>query len=45
MKRNTIIHGDCLEHLRGIPDESVDVTFADPALQLKEEIQFLSRQS
>ncbi len=35
MKLNTIIHGDCLEHLREIPDESVDVAFADPPFNLK----------
>lgn len=35
MKLNTILHGDCLEHLQDIPDESVDITFADPPFNLK----------
>ncbi len=34
MRLNTILHGDCLEHLREIPDESVDVAFADPPFNL-----------
>jgi site-specific DNA-methyltransferase (adenine-specific) len=29
-----IIHGDCLKALRAIPDESVDMTFADPPFNL-----------
>ena len=32
---NQIIQGDCLRTLRGIPDNSVDVTFADPPFNLK----------
>ncbi len=32
---NQISHADCLEYLSGIPDESVDVTFADPPFNLK----------
>lgn len=32
---NRIIHGDCLELFRQIPDNSVDVTFADPPFNLK----------
>lgn len=32
---NDIIHGDCLEVMQGIPDDSVDVTFADPPFNLK----------
>jgi site-specific DNA-methyltransferase (adenine-specific) len=32
---NQIIQGDCLEVLREIPDNSVDVTFADPPFNLK----------
>lgn len=32
---NQIAHADCLEYLRDIPDESVDVTFADPPFNLK----------
>ncbi len=32
---NTIEHADCLEYLRALPDESVDVTFADPPFNLK----------
>lgn len=32
---NKIIKGDCLEIMRKIPDNSVDVTFADPPFNLK----------
>jgi len=32
---NTIVQGDCLEILKNIPDDSVDVTFADPPFNLK----------
>ncbi len=32
---NKIIQGDCLEIMRMIPDNSVDVTFADPPFNLK----------
>jgi site-specific DNA-methyltransferase (adenine-specific) len=32
---NKIIQGDCLEVMRKIPDNSVDVTFADPPFNLK----------
>ncbi len=32
---NTVVHGDCLEIMRQIPDDSVDVTFADPPFNLK----------
>jgi site-specific DNA-methyltransferase (adenine-specific) len=32
---NDIHHGDCLELFKQIPDESVDVTFADPPFNLK----------
>ncbi len=32
---NKIISGDCLEVLENIPDNSVDVTFADPPFNLK----------
>ena len=32
---NKIICGDCLEVMRGVPDESVDVTFADPPFNLR----------
>ena len=35
MNLNTITHADCLDYLRNIPDESVDVTFADPPFNLK----------
>ena len=30
-----IVHGDCLEIMRDIPDNSVDITFADPPFNLK----------
>lgn len=32
---NKAIQGDCLEIMRQIPDDSVDVTFADPPFNLK----------
>ena len=32
---NKAIQGDCLEVMRKIPDNSVDVTFADPPFNLK----------
>lgn len=32
---NNIIQGDCLELLKNMPDNSVDVTFADPPFNLK----------
>lgn len=35
---NRIVQGDCLEVLREIPDNSVDVTFADPPFNLKKNI-------
>ncbi|MBI4685168.1 MAG: site-specific DNA-methyltransferase [Nitrospirae bacterium] len=34
MNLNAILHGDCLEILRTIPDNSVDMTFADPPFNL-----------
>jgi modification methylase len=37
LPRNTILAGDCIEVMRGLPDNSVDLVFADPPynLQLK----------
>jgi site-specific DNA-methyltransferase (adenine-specific) len=32
---NKVVQGDCLEIMRQIPDNSVDVTFADPPFNLK----------
>ena len=32
---NRIIRGDCLEIMKNIPDNSVDITFADPTFNLK----------
>lgn len=32
---NQIIHGDCLELLKEIPDNTIDMTFADPPFNLK----------
>jgi len=32
---NTIIHGDCLEVLRNLPDNSIDLIFADPPYNLQ----------
>jgi site-specific DNA-methyltransferase (adenine-specific) len=34
---NKIVQGDCLENLRKIPDNSIDVTFADPPFNLKKQ--------
>jgi len=34
MNLNVILHGDCLEILRTIPSNSVDMTFADPPFNL-----------
>ena len=31
---NTIKQGDCLALFKGIPDDSVDITFADPPFNL-----------
>tara|TARA_B100001093_G_scaffold463817_1_gene480180 strand:+ start:1420 stop:2499 length:1080 start_codon:yes stop_codon:yes gene_type:complete len=40
METNRIIHGDCVEVLKSMPNESVDLIFADPPynLQLKKEL-------
>ena len=32
---NKVIQGDCLEVMKKIPNNSVDVTFADPPFNLK----------
>lgn len=32
---NTVVQGDCLDIMKKIPDNSVDVTFADPPFNLK----------
>jgi len=32
---NQVIQGDCLEVMKNIPDNSVDITFADPPFNLK----------
>lgn len=32
---NRVIHGDCIEHLKKIPNETVDVIFADPPYNLQ----------
>ena len=34
-KMDVILHGDCIAHLRKIPDESVDLVFADPPYNLQ----------
>ena len=33
--RNTILHGDCLEHMAKLPPECVDLVFADPPYNLQ----------
>jgi site-specific DNA-methyltransferase (adenine-specific) len=35
MNFDVLIHGDCLEELKKIPDNTVDMTFADPPFNLK----------
>ena len=37
---NTILHGNCIEEMRKLPEKSVDLIFADPPynLQLKQEL-------
>jgi DNA modification methylase len=32
---NTIVQGDCIEHLKNLPDNSVDLIFADPPYNLQ----------
>jgi site-specific DNA-methyltransferase (adenine-specific)/modification methylase len=32
---NTILHGDCVDHLRALPDRCVDLVFADPPYNLQ----------
>ena len=32
---NTVIHGDCIEVMAGLPDASVDMVFADPPYNLQ----------
>ena len=40
METNKILHGDCIKVLKSLPDESVDLVFADPPynLQLRNEL-------
>jgi DNA modification methylase len=35
MKLNYIIHGDCIEAMNGLPDNSIDLIIADPPYNLK----------
>ena len=35
LQLNQIAHADCLDYLRDIPEESIDVAFADPPFNLK----------
>lgn len=37
---NTILHGDCVEQMRNLPSECIDLVFADPPynLQLRQEL-------
>jgi len=35
MKLDTIIHGDCIEELKKIPDNSIDLIFADPPYNMQ----------
>lgn len=38
---NTIVQGDCIENLKKIPDESIDVIFADPPYFMQTEGELL----
>ena len=35
MKKDVILHGDCIAQLKKLPDESVDLVFADPPYNLQ----------
>ena len=35
IKKNSIVHGNCLELLKQIPDKSIDLVFADPPYNLQ----------
>ncbi|MBU2531480.1 MAG: site-specific DNA-methyltransferase [Alphaproteobacteria bacterium] len=35
LPRNTILLGDCIEQLKSLPDESIDLVFADPPYNLQ----------
>ena len=35
LPKNEIIHGDCTEVLRNLPDNSIDLIFADPPYNLQ----------
>lgn len=35
LARNQILQGDCIEVMRGLPDASVDLVFADPPYNLQ----------
>ena len=35
MKTNVIMHGDCIEQMKKLPDNSVDVIFADPPYNMQ----------
>ena len=35
MKTDVIYHGDCIAQLKKLPDESVDLVFADPPYNLQ----------
>ena len=42
---NTVIHGDCLEVMRSIPNDIADITFADPPFNLKKNRKLKSQHS
>jgi site-specific DNA-methyltransferase (adenine-specific)/adenine-specific DNA-methyltransferase len=35
--KNTIVHGDCIEHLKSLPDECAHLIIADPPYNLKKD--------
>ncbi|MGB1035458.1 MAG: site-specific DNA-methyltransferase, partial [Primorskyibacter sp.] len=35
LPRNTILDGDCIEAMRGLPDNCIDLIFADPPYNLQ----------
>ena len=41
MYANMIIHGDCIENLKTIPNNSIDLIFADPPYNMQTEGELL----
>ena len=45
METNKIIHGDCIEKMRELPNESVDLILTDPPFMISQKGKFLGRKS